>query len=84
MVATLVAKFTDARTPGILFSFDSTRFAQAAQDIPEISSSTRCTGAAGASVAGVVTDIVCVYLPTNSFHAKKSFQRGKKFPALMA
>ncbi len=49
MVATRVAKLTDARTPGILLSFVSTRLAQAAHDIPETSSRIRRTDCRSAS-----------------------------------
>ena len=42
MLATRVAKLTEARTPSSLLSLVSTRAAHAAQDIPETSSWTRC------------------------------------------
>ncbi|GAS91802.1 uncharacterized protein RMCB_5898 [Mycolicibacterium brisbanense] len=88
MVATRVAKFTEARTPGSLFSAFSTRLAHAAQDIPLTSSWIRRAPTASSHTAAEL-DIVsltslktwaaglcpCVYW---------SVQRGEKFPGAMA
>ncbi|GAB2994880.1 hypothetical protein MBOU_59780 [Mycobacterium bourgelatii] len=69
MVATRVAKFTDARTPGSLFNVRSTFFAHAAQDIPVTSSWTRwtCVRCSSDAAVGDDADADIVAVTSSSF-----------------